>query len=135
MKRSEARELAMKMLFQMEAQKNFTENAKNQYVEEFLPGSDQLDYFNELWIAYLANKDQIDEMIEQASVKWHIARMAKIDLAVLRLGCCEVKFTHNDSVPAQVAINEAVNLAKKYGSEESGKFVNGVLGKIAKENA
>ena len=72
----------------------------------------------------------IDELIEGASDKWTIDRIAKIELAILRVAIYDMKF---DEVPVQVAINEAVELSKKYGEDQSSKFVNGVLGQIAKK--
>lgn len=76
------------------------------------------------------NVEVIDTLIEGASDKWSIDRIAKIELAILRVAINDMKF---DEVPMQVAINEAVELSKKYGEDQSSKFVNGVLGQIAKK--
>lgn len=133
MKRTEVRELMMQLLYQMEAQNDFSKQAQDKFIIENISANDeQLEYVHDLMLAYIANKDEIDNVIENASVKWHINRMAKVDLAVLRLAVTEIKYLKKDEVPMQVAINEAVNIAKKFGSEESGKFVNGILGKIVK---
>jgi len=133
MKRTEIRELIMQLLFQMEAQNDFSKAAFDSFLDGKIGADDeQMDYANKLMIAYIANKDEIDQLIESASIKWHVNRMAKVDLAVLRLAVTEMKFLRGCDVPEQVAINEAVNLAKKFGSEDSGKFVNGVLGKLTK---
>jgi len=72
---------------------------------------------------------EIDQLIEAASDKWAIDRIAKIELALLRVAVNDIKY---DQVPVQVAINEAVELSKKYGEDQSSKFVNGVLGQIVK---
>ncbi|HXL01631.1 MAG TPA: transcription antitermination factor NusB, partial [Candidatus Atribacteria bacterium] len=75
-------------------------------------------------------KKEIDEVLSQASEEWPLYRMANVDRNILRLAIFEIVFLPD--VPVSVAINEAVELGKKYGTEESGKFVNGVLGKLAK---
>ena len=76
-----------------------------------------------------AEQDSIDKLIEAASDKWSIDRIAKIELAILRVAIYDMKF---DEIPIQIAINEAIELSKKYGEDQSSKFVNGVLGQIAK---
>jgi N utilization substance protein B len=75
--------------------------------------------------------DEVDSLIEANAEHWHKDRIAKVDLAVLRLAIAEMTFME-DPTPEGVAINEAVNVAKKFGSEESGRFVNGVLGKYSR---
>ena len=72
---------------------------------------------------------QIDEMINEKTEGWKTARMGKVDLTILRLAVYEIVF--DDTIPTQVAINEAVELAKKFGRDESAKFINGVLAKFA----
>lgn len=72
---------------------------------------------------------EIDEMINEKAEGWKTGRMGKVDLTILRLAVYEIVF--DDDIPTQVAINEAVELAKKFGRDESGKFVNGVLAKFA----
>lgn len=72
---------------------------------------------------------QIDEMINEKAEGWKTGRMGKVDLTILRLAVYEIVF--DDSIPTQVAINEAVELAKKFGRDESAKFINGVLAKFA----
>lgn len=124
--------MIMQLLFQMEAQGDFTQKTRDSFLEQNIkPEDEQSDYVNRALDAFIANKDEVDSTIESASVKWRIRRMARVDLAVLRLAVTELHFLGDPDIPVQVAINEAVNLAKKFGSEESGSFVNGVLGKIA----
>ena len=72
---------------------------------------------------------EIDEILNQASKGWKTSRMGKVDLTILRLASYEVLF--DEDVPAKVAINEAVELAKKFGGDDSPSFINGVLGKVA----
>ena len=75
--------------------------------------------------------DDIDKVIEEASVGWQLNRMSKLDLTVLRLAVYEIQY--DEDIPDKVAINEAVELAKKFGGESSPSFVNGILAKIVKE--
>ena len=79
----------------------------------------------------LSNKTVIDEKINEYSNKWNTTRMPKVDLAILRLAAVELMYM--DDIPDAVAINEAVDMAKKFSSDESKAFINGILGKIAKE--
>jgi N utilization substance protein B len=87
-----------------------------------------MDYARELVSGTLAHQAQIDEKIAQAAPEWPLAQMARIDKNTLRLAIYEILY--NTLVPAKVAINEAVELAKQYGSDASSRFVNGVLGAI-----
>ena len=130
MRRTEARELLMQLFFQMEAQNDFTKAAQDKFLSANLKDEEQEDYIHRCLVAYIANKEEIDNEIENSSVKWHLDRIAKVDLAILRLSLTEILYLKDKDVPAQVSINEAVNIAKKYGSEDSGKFINGILGKI-----
>lgn len=132
MRRIDARELLMQLIFQMEAQKDFSEKARQTYIENYMQDSDQLPYFKEALKAFIDNKETIDATIESASKGWHLERMAKVDLAVIRLCVAEMKYMQENPTPQAAAINEAVKMAKKYSGEDSGKFVNGVLGKISR---
>lgn len=76
------------------------------------------------------NEQEIDAIIENSSREWTLARLPKVSLAVLRLGVAEIKYI--DEVPNGVAVNEAVELSKKYGTAEDAAFINGVLGTVAK---
>ena len=134
MRRTEARELLMQLLFQMEAQNNFSMEAKDSFIEFYMDNSSQLPYFNMVFEAFSANKKDIDARINETSSNWRTGRMAKVDLAVLRLCITEMMFVTEEVIPSSAAINEAVVLAKKFGGEDSGKFVNGVLGKVASVN-
>lgn len=134
MRRTEARELLMQMLFQMEAQKDFSPEAKDAFVAIYMDKSPQLPYFEAVYKAYADNGAAVDAAIEEAANKWHTNRLARVDLAVLRLCLAEAYHAPEAGVPEATAINEAVELAKKFGGQESGKFVNGVLGKISRSH-
>jgi N utilization substance protein B len=130
MRRTEARELFMQLLFQMEVQNDYGKEIKERFVQEHLRESNQLDYFNNLYEATVSNLDQIDVKLEACSSNWKINRMAKVDLAILRLSAAEILYL--DEVPDSASINEAVDLAKKFGGDDSGKFINGILGKVVR---
>ncbi|MCR5482688.1 MAG: transcription antitermination factor NusB [Clostridia bacterium] len=130
MTRNEAREIVMQLLFQMEVQKDFSDEAKEKFLEGKITKTDsQNKYINRVFSHVKTNLEYIDDQLNSASEKWNTSRMNKTDLAVLRVAIAEIKFM--DDVPASVAINEAVTLGKKFGTDNSGKFINGVLGKIA----
>lgn len=95
--------------------------------------SGDLPFMEELLRGVLERKKDLDLIIEKAAPEWPIDRIALIDRNVLRLGLFELLFADREKVPAKVAINEAIELAKSFGSENSGRFVNGVLGAVYKE--
>ena len=133
MRRTEARELLMQLLFQCEAQKDFREATKTGFVQENAIDGEQLDYFEKVWKAFVLNRDAIDGTIEAYSNGWKKNRIGKVDLAVLRLCIAEIRFLEDkEDIPENSSINEAVALAKKYSDEKSGKFVNGILGRISR---
>ena len=130
MKRSQARELAMQLLFSMEARNDFSPECKDAFLE-FYPPENQKNYVNCVYGAFADHMEEVDAAIEANAEHWHKDRIAKVDLAVLRVAIAEMTFAE-EPTPEGVAINEAVNIAKKFGSEESGRFVNGVLGNYSR---
>lgn len=129
MRRTEARELFMQMLFQMEAQNDYSEQMKQTFIAANKDYYKPNDYFDAMYKVTTTHLTEIDHCIESCSSNWKMNRIAKVDLAILRLSTAEILFM--EDVPDSVSINEAVDLAKKFGSEDSGRFVNGVLGKVA----
>jgi len=129
MNRSEARELMMQLLFQMEAQDEYSFEMKEKFLQDKKDMKVQRNYFDRLFDMIVKNKDEIDRMIDESSVNWKISRMIKVDLAISRLASAEMLYM--EDIPASVAINEAIILAKKFGTEDSSKFINGILGKVA----
>jgi len=125
MNRGEAREPLMQLLFQMEIQHDYSEELKNKWLENIPKTKNQIDYINGIFSKVTENIDTIDTAINNNSNKWQVSRMPKVDLSILRLAVAEILF--EEDIPKEVAINEAVNLAKKYSTEEGGKFINGVL--------
>lgn len=135
MRRSEARELLMQMIFQMEAQNDFSERAFDFFVENNMDRSSQIEYFSKVYRSVAAHRKEIDEKINTVASRWRTTRMARVDLAVLRLCVAEILFMNEPDIPRAASINEAVELAKKFGGEDSGKFVNGILGKLSETGA
>lgn len=101
--------------------------------KEFATGIEDDSFIEGLVNGTLAKIDQIDKIIEKAAPQWPIDQIAMVDRAVLRLGIYELLFGNRDEVPPKVAINESIELAKSFGGDASGKFVNGVLGTIYRE--
>jgi len=91
------------------------------------------DYAEMLLTGYFANADQIDNELKMLADGWSLERMPNLDRAILRLGAWEI--LHNDEVPNEVAIAEAVALASEYSTDDSPKFINGVLARLAKGGA
>lgn len=101
--------------------------------EEFAPGMGDFSFMESLFKNVLAKCKDIDTIITKAAPDWPLERISPVDRNILRVGLYELLFTERSEVPAKVAINEAIELAKTYGGENSGKFVNGVLGSVYKE--
>jgi len=141
MSRREARRHAFALLFQMPFHKDYDaetlSEAYSDYFEgleegERLPDEDK-PYLIKLVSGVLDRLPELDALIKKHLRDWRIERLNKVDLAVLRLGAYEL--LHEPEVPAGAAVNEAVELAKRYGADESYSFVNGVLGRISRERA
>ncbi len=137
MKRSEIREAVFLLLFRLEfnSVKEMPEQMEMFFNEE---GDDirveisenDRNYITERCQAIVEKIPEIDKMISEKATGWTTERMGKVDLAIIRLAVYEITF--DDQIPLGVSINEAVELAKKYGRDESGAFVNGVLAKFGK---
>lgn len=130
MGRRASREIAMKLLYQLEIQKG----DRNEQMEAVLADSNLTDrdreYIRDVVEGVLNNIKEIDKIIETHSKGWKINRISKVDLSILRLSIYEINF--REDIPYIVSVNEAVVLAKKYSNEDSGSFINGILGKVPK---
>ncbi len=102
-------------------------------VKEFGPGLEDPTFTWQLVTGVVKNLGKIDKIIEKAAPEWPIEQITIIDRNVLRIGLYELLFGDREAVPPKVAINEAIELAKSFGGESSGKFINGVLGTVYKE--
>lgn len=131
--RSELREHIFKTLFQIEF--NETEEMPNrlQYYLDTIGDAKEKDkeYIRQKYEAVVSHVQEIDALLNEAARGWKTSRMNKVDLTILRLAVYEMRW--DEDVPGKVAINEAVELAKRFGGEGSSSFVNGVLGKLAKQ--
>ena len=128
MKRRLAREKALQALFQIDMSGIEPAVALENVLEE---EEEADDFLRELVIGATANLQEIDKEIGKYLERWTIDRLAKVDLNILRIGAYEIMF--NEKVPPNVVINEAVEIAKRFGDDKSGKFVNGILSKIKGE--
>ena len=130
MKRKELREAAVKLFYEMDIQKTF----EHKFYKNFLAENELIalkdNYLKEVFDSFLLNRDNIDDIIQISSTSWDMKRIAKVDLSILRVAITEILYLSD--IPDKVYINEAIDLAKKYGDENSYKFVNGLLGKIVK---
>lgn len=139
-KRSHAREYALQLLYQVEITSDLTEDQLLDFWKqldehrESGPIDPEVKKFTEDLVHIVRrNRAPIDNMIETSAEHWNMKRMAVVDRNVLRLGVAEIVYALD--VPTKVAINEAIELAKKFGDQESARFVNGVLDHIAKKHA
>jgi transcription antitermination protein NusB len=129
--RTLGREAALQMLYAREASGNMTPEVIVGFWRETPSDAEGRAYADELVRGVARELVAIDESITKASENWRLERMARVDRNVLRIATYELM--HERDVPRSVALDEAVNLAKKFGSEDSGKFVNGVLSRIAND--
>ena len=128
--RKDLRALLMQHVFEAEANGDFSAEFRDAFLREYLPAGDESGYFNEVWEALTSHIQEIDSLIQDASKGWKINRIGKVDLAVLRISIAEFIYT---GLSEKISINEAVELAKKYSDERSGRFVNGILGTVYRE--
>ncbi|WMJ76238.1 MULTISPECIES: transcription antitermination factor NusB [unclassified Sedimentibacter] len=130
MKRKETREEAVKIAYCMDVNKEFDKSLPCKYINHFEIEGVDIEYLNKTLDDMIDNIDKIDKCITENSKDWKINRIAKVDLAVLRIALSEILY--NDSIPASVSINEAVEISKKYSNEDSHKFINGILGTVVR---
>jgi transcription antitermination protein NusB len=102
-------------------------------IKEFGGGLEDPEFVIKLVQGVMEHADEIDETIERVAPQWPLDQVAMVDRNVLRLGLFELQYGDHEAVPPKVAINEAIELAKGFGGEASGRFVNGVLGTVYKE--
>ncbi|MBU5311034.1 transcription antitermination factor NusB [Tissierella carlieri] len=126
MGRKQAREGTMKILYQMEINEDFSDEALELYFNNFSFDELEKEYILDAMAKIKENLESIDKYIELYSEGWNLNRLAKIDLAVLRIAVYEILYRKD--IPIEVSINEAIEIVKKYSTEESFKFINGVLG-------
>lgn len=131
MRRRKARELALKMLYQVELNGDDAELALESYCNIFPYQYEIVEYTRFLLSGIKKEKGKLDGFIEKASEHWKLNRITYVDRGILRTAVFEMLFSPD--VPPKVAIDEALELAKKFGTEESKDFINGVLDRILKD--
>ena len=128
--RHRARELALKVLFQLEhSPEDDPSEALAYHASEVRTTPAILAFADELVRGVTGNRSELDDVIQAASTNWRVDQMGRVDRIVLRMAVYEIAIARK--TPLRAAINESIELAKTFGGEESGRFVNGILGKVA----
>lgn len=130
MKRKETREEVVKIAYSMDVNKDFNKNIWMEYIEHFELEDMDIDYLNKTIADMIDHMEEIDRYVTDNSKGWKINRIAKVDLAVLRIALSEILY--NETIPESVSINEAVEISKKFSNEDSHKFINGILGTVVR---
>ena len=131
-----SRSVAMQSLFEWDfsgQDKSKISSIVQRNVEQFAPGLEDSVFVETLINGVIKKQKKIDSVIEKAAPEWPLEQIAAVDRNVLRIGLYELLFGNKKEVPNKVAINEAIELAKTFGGDSSGKFVNGVLGTVYRE--
>lgn len=128
-KQRKAREGALQVLFEVDLVGHDVADVRARQFDQMLLADGFLDFAERLVDGVLAHRDDLDALIAAVAPAWPVAQLPRVDLNILRLALCELLYSTD--VPVGAVINEAVELAKRYGSENSGKFVNGALGTVA----
>jgi N utilization substance protein B len=126
--RRKAREAAMQALFCMDERCDFSEEMLHRFCVNFAPKEDVRPYFMRLVQGVLKTKADLDALIERFSEHWSLSRMSGVDRNLMRIAVFELLWCRD--IPAKVSINEAVDIGKKFGTEESGAFINGIVDSI-----
>ena len=129
MSRRNARELCMKVLYEMEIKKEFDRKVLINNEEYQLIKNVEDSYIDNIIDQFLKNHENIDEIIEKHLTDWKLNRISKVDLSILRVATVEILFM--SEIDSNVSINEAIEITKSYSEEKSAKYINGVLDAIA----
>jgi len=131
-----SRSIAMQSLYEWDFAGKKKEDLKRiveKNIKEFGPGLENADFIHQLVDGVVSKINNIDKIIEKAAPEWPIDQITIVDRNVLRIGLYELLYGNKEEVPPKVAINEAIELAKTFGGESSGRFINGVLGTVYNE--
>ena len=130
-----SRSIAMQSLYEWDffGKKVNLEKIVERNIKEFGPGLEDANFVWQLITGVVQHLQEIDKIIEKAAPEWPLSQISIVDRNVLRMGLYELLYEDKTAVPPKVAINEAIELAKSFGGESSGKFINGVLGTVYKE--
>jgi len=130
--RTKSREYALQMLYQVDIRHGVAAQVVEEFWQEQDTVADVRGFANELFTGTMSHLPELDALITKHADNWDLKRMAVIDRNILRLGTFEL--LHGSDAPPKVCINEAIELAKRFGDAESGKFINGVLDAIHKSH-
>ncbi|OGZ24722.1 MAG: transcription antitermination factor NusB [Candidatus Nealsonbacteria bacterium RIFCSPLOWO2_01_FULL_43_32] len=131
-----SRSIAMQSLYEWDfsgKKEDALDKIVEKNIKEYGPGLEKVDFVWQLVNGVKKHLPQVDKIIEKAAPEWPIDQITIVDRNVLRMGLFELLYENKEEVPPKVAINEAIELAKTFGGESSGKFINGVLGTVYKE--
>lgn len=129
--RSRAREQALQILYFIDLTGSAPDEAVGLFRANFESRDDELEFARDLVFGISSKQKDLDQQIERCSEHWRLSRMPRIDRNILRIGAFEL--LHRSDIPPSVAMDEAIELAKKYGEERSPAFVNGILDRISRE--
>ncbi|MGI5839003.1 MAG: transcription antitermination factor NusB [bacterium] len=132
MSRRLGREIALKVMFQVDVGKNDPTAALDLTLADYNLNENDRQFTTRLVSGTLTRLPEIDAVIKQYAIDWSLERIANIDRNLLRMAIYEIYYC--DDIPVSVSINEAIELARKYSTAESGRFINGILGKLTKDN-
>jgi len=130
-RRRKSREFALQVLYQLNITKQEAVTALTRFQEHFSPHEEADEFLNRLVLGVLEHCQEFDRLIEQYSENWHLERINMVDRNILRMALFELLYC--EEIPPKVTINEAIDLGKRYGSEDSGCFINGILDRIQNE--
>jgi len=130
-RRRKSREFALQVLYQLNITKQDATKALTQFQENFLPNEEADDFLKRLVLGVIEHYAELDQLIERYSENWRLDRIHMIERNILRMALFELLYC--EEIPPKVTLNEAIDLGKRYGSEESGSFINGLLDRIQNE--
>ncbi|CDZ74446.1 transcription antitermination factor NusB [Peptoniphilus sp. ING2-D1G] len=128
MSRKKSRIGQMQVLFQMDVNNDFSLESLNRFLDNFQFSDSEMKYIAKTIPVILENLQTIDNTIVESLYSWSFNRLANVDRSILRVSVYELLY--RDDIPSEVSINEAVEISKEFGSNESPKFINGILGSI-----
>lgn len=128
-KRKKSRELALQVLYQIEMSEGDAEENFNLFWQHFTPSDDLKEFSQKIVNGVCQHKEEIDTLIEKYSEHWRLKRMTIVDRNILRSAIFELMFCPD--VPTKVVLNEAIELGKRFSSEKSGSFINGILDRVS----
>lgn len=131
-KRSRAREIALQLLFRTDRNPHTADDLDERFIRERLRGAELQQFAADLIAGVRTKREQLDRLVQEVAQNWSLSRMAPVDRSILRLAAYEILY--RDDIPPKVAIDEAIELAKRFGTADSHRFVNGILDRILNQH-